>query len=60
MYVGYREKAVANIVNQMKERLSLKNLNDDQWELIHHYVMCAFIDGKDYAVSKYVLKENIE
>jgi hypothetical protein len=52
-----REKAISNIVKLMKESMSFKDLTDEQWASIQYYVMLAFIDGKDYAVSKYILKD---
>jgi hypothetical protein len=55
--VSAREKAIAGILLQMKERLSLKDLTDEQWDIIQHYLLCAYIDGKDYAFSAYVLKD---
>lgn len=57
-YRKAREKAVSQTIANMKALSSFKDLSEGQWELIRHYVMLAFIDGKDYAISKYVFKDD--
>ncbi|WP_072330565.1 MULTISPECIES: hypothetical protein [unclassified Paenibacillus] len=55
-YSEARNKAVNESISGMKLRAGLKDLTDEQWEVISYYVMIAFIDGKDYALEKYILK----